>query len=126
MRVGVWDGGSVAAWERGRKQPSPAKIPRLADALGVKPLDLFEVTGHPPLEVLRRAAGLTLIELAGLSGLPYSRCERLEKGTIEPADEDERRLAGALGVRVKDVHAAVLAARHAAAAMRKPTASAGP
>jgi transcriptional regulator with XRE-family HTH domain len=73
-RVVVWDSASVAAWERGRQQPSPAKVPLLAAALGVKPLDLFAITRAPPLSVLRRAASLTLTEVASRVGMSYAKC----------------------------------------------------
>jgi transcriptional regulator with XRE-family HTH domain len=124
-RVAVWDSASVGAWERGMQQPSPAKIPLLAAALGVKPLDLFAITDAPSLSVLRRAAGLTLTELASRAAMSYTKCRRLEKGLLDPTGDDERRLAASLSVRLKDVRAAVRA-RHAAAAMRNPTTRPGP
>ena len=123
-RVSVWDRASVRAWERGTQQPSPAKIPLLASALGVKPVDLFEMT-QPSLGVLRRAAGLTLTGLAARTGMSYAKCQRLEKGLLEATDDDERRLAAALRVRLKGVRAAARVT-HTAAAMRKPTTRPGP
>jgi transcriptional regulator with XRE-family HTH domain len=126
-RVGVWDSASVSAWERGRQQPAPANVPLLAAALGVAPLELFDVPGTPSVGVLRRAAGLTLMELAQKAGLAYVRCQRIEKGLFEPTADDIQRLAAALGETVQRVEAAVRATAHAeAAATRKPSTSEGP
>jgi transcriptional regulator with XRE-family HTH domain len=123
----VWDSASVAAWERGRQQPAPGNVPRLASALGVRPLDLFELTGTPSVAVLRRAAGLTLAQLAANTGLSYARCQRIEKGLVKPCTSDVARLASALGATQKSLRAAVRAAdQTAAAATRNPNASAGP
>lgn len=125
-RVGVWDSASVAAWERGRQQPSPANVPLLAAALSVPPLDLFEVVGTPSMSVLRRVSGLTLTELAERAEMSYARCQRIEKGLTEPTREDEARLSAALGVGLRVLRAAVRGSGHTAAATRKPTTSAGP
>lgn len=126
-RVGVWDSASVAAWERGRQQPAPVNVPLLARALGVQPLDLFEPAGTPSVGVLRRAAGLTLTQLAAKAGLSYARCQRIEKGLVEPSTEDVARLASAIGATQKRLRAAVHAAgQTAAAATKSPSTSAGP
>ena len=128
-RVGVRDGARVGAWERGDEQPSPGNVPRLAAALGVRTAELFDVSAAPCLAVLRRIAGLTLMKLAGSAGMPYARCQRLEKGLLSPTDDDAVRLAAALGVEVIDVRQALrraAASVQTAAATRKPTTSAGP
>jgi transcriptional regulator with XRE-family HTH domain len=125
-RVGVWDSASVAAWERGRHQPAPANVPLLAAALRVEPLDLFEVTDIPSLSVLRRAAGLTLTQLAAKAGLSYARCQRIENGCVEASVEDITRLASAVGATRPRLRAATRAARQATAATRNPSTSAGP
>jgi transcriptional regulator with XRE-family HTH domain len=124
--VGVWDSASVAAWERGKQQPAPVNVPLLAAALGVAPLDLFEVVGAPSLGMLRRAAGLTLTELAEQAGVPYTRCQRIETGLMVPTGDDVARLSTALGVRHKVLRAAVGGVCHTAAATKKPTTSGGP
>lgn len=126
-RVGVWDSASVAAWERGRQQPAPVNVPLLAAALGVEPLDLFEVTDTPCMSVLRRAAGLTLTQLAATAGMSYARCQRIEKGLIDPCATDVARLASALGTAQKRVRAAVLVSGQTpVAATRNPSTNAGP
>ncbi len=80
---------SVGDWERGRQQPAPRMIPALAVVLGVSPLELLDVDVHdPPLQALRLAAGLSLLELEAASGVSYSRCRRLEGGQIRD-DLDE-------------------------------------
>ena len=125
--VGVWDSASVAAWERGRQQPAPVNVPLLAAALGVEPVDLFELTGTPTVAVLRRAAGLTLTQLAAKAGLSYTRCREIEKGLIAPRTEDVARMATAIGTTRPRLRAAVHATGHAAAAATKnPSTSAGP
>lgn len=125
-RVQVWDRATVGAWERGDQQPSRRKVPLLADALGVRPLDLFELDGPPSLSTLRRAAGLTLMQLAARTDMSYARCQRLEKGLLIPTVAERARLAEALGVRRKDIQVATDSPGHHTAATRKNTASAGP
>jgi len=128
-RVGVRDGARVRAWERDDEQPLPGNVPRLAAALGVSAGDLFGVSGRPSLAIMRRIAGLTLTELARNTGMAYARCQRIEKGLLSPNDEDAARLAAALGVEVSGVRQALsrdAGSAQIAAAMRKPTTSAGP
>ncbi|MFB6518692.1 helix-turn-helix domain-containing protein [Streptomyces sp. NPDC056401] len=38
---------SISKWEKGLYSPRPASIRRLAEALGISPLDLCEITGEP-------------------------------------------------------------------------------
>ena len=125
-RVNVWDRATVGAWEHGVQQPSARKIPLLADALGVRPLDLFELDSPPSLATLRRAAGLTLMQLAARTDMSYARCQRLEKGLLIPSSAERARLAAALGVRRKDIQSAAHRVDHHTAATRKESASAGP
>ena len=105
--MNVWDRATVGAWEHGVQQPSPRKIPLLANALGVRPLDLFELDTPPSLATLRRALGLTLMQLAGRTDRSYARCHRLEKGLLMPSSTERALLAAGLGVRKKDIQAAV-------------------
>ncbi len=99
--VGVFDGARVRSWERGAEQPSVSRVSRLALALGIDPLEMYEGDpARPPLALLRRIAGLTLKELAQTTGLSYARCQRLEQGQIEATHDDLIRLASALNVSV--------------------------
>lgn len=71
----------VGEWERGVQQPQPRHLTRLAEALGVAPLNLLDVDQEdPPLRALRLAAGLTLHQIAAASGIAYSTYHRLENG----------------------------------------------
>jgi transcriptional regulator with XRE-family HTH domain len=96
-------------------------IPKLADALNLEPSDLFE-DGPESLELLRRAAGLSLMELGDGTGLGYKRVRRIERGLTSAVADDIARLASTLGVTQQRVRAAA----QAAAATRKNAASAGP
>jgi transcriptional regulator with XRE-family HTH domain len=120
-RAGIADVGRISNWERGVDQPTPAVVPHLAEALGLNPAELYEAA-LGSFEVMRRAAGLSLMALAELTGLGYKRVRGIEKGLRVPTADDAARLASAL-----DVSAArVLSAAQVAAATRNAAASAGP
>lgn len=119
--VGVRDIGRISVWERGIDQPGPAVIPRLAQALGVDPSELFD-SSEESLEVMRRAAGLTLMALGERTGLGYKRVRRIERGLTSPAPDDIDRLASTLGVTQTRVRSAL----QVTAATRKHAARAGP
>ena len=68
----------VRVWETGLERPRPRFVPRLASALGVDPLYLFDVdAGDPPLAALRLAAGFATNQVTapGLSVMTYVRLE---------------------------------------------------
>lgn len=95
-------------------QPHPAQLPQLAVALRVRPIELLGVDpADPPLLALRLAAGLTLIQLADATGLPYSTYRRLESGSLRgaPADAAAQRLAPQLRVSPEQVQRAVAASQ---------------
>jgi transcriptional regulator with XRE-family HTH domain len=119
-RVGVSDGSRVGAWERDAAQPAPSRLARLVAVLDVDPLDLYEVADRaaPPLEVLRRASGLTLHELSERSGLSFTRCQQIERGTIQAGAADTAALAAALGVPQELVCRSVLGGRGSEEASR--------
>ena len=76
----------VGEWERGEQQPQPRSVAELAAAFQIDALDLLDVDpDDPPLLALRLAAGLTLIEVADASGVPYSTYRRLEGGLVRGA-----------------------------------------
>jgi transcriptional regulator with XRE-family HTH domain len=56
-------------------------VPRLAAALGVDPVVLYDVDpARPTLRVLRLARGLSLQQLAQQAGVPIMTCQRIEQG----------------------------------------------
>jgi transcriptional regulator with XRE-family HTH domain len=108
FQAGVFDDARVRSWERGAEQPSAAKVSRLARALGIDALELYGGDpARPPLALLRRVAGLTLMELARQTGLTYARCQRIEQGIVEPTTTDITSLANALGVTVAQLKQSV-------------------
>lgn len=112
--IGVSHLTRVSLWERGLEQPRPEVVPRLAAALGIDALDLYEAgPGGPSLAVLRHVAGMSIAELARRTGIPNTRYHRIENGLAEPAGQELPALAGALGVKVGTL-------RHAANAARSP------
>jgi transcriptional regulator with XRE-family HTH domain len=127
-RVGVAPA-AVRSWERGVDQPTAANVSRLAAALGVDARDFYEaISGPPMVAVLRHAAGLSLMELATRSGLAYSRCRRIEKGTVRPTRADVAALSKGLGVTAAELRRALGTAAddQKAAAVRKAATRAGP
>lgn len=99
--LGVSGRRRVGQWERGLEQPQPRYFPLLAAALQVEPLDLLAIDHNdPPLLALRLAAGLTLTEVAAVSGIAYSSYHRLEHGLVvgDPTAATAKALARTLGV----------------------------
>ena len=96
--VGASDGATVRAWERGATAPSVHRIPLLAKALDIDALHLVcgEVA-RPSMKSLRRAAGLTLVELSRRTGLGYARCRQLETGSVGVAQIEVAEIARATG-----------------------------
>ena len=100
----------VGEWERGTQQPHPRQLVALARELQVPPLQLLDVDADdPPLEALRLAAGLTLQELAEVSGVPFSTYRRLEVGAVRgaPSLQTLGSLSAALQVSSERVAAAL-------------------
>ena len=91
----------VGEWERGEQQPQPRSVAELAAAFQIDALDLLDVDpDDPPLLALRLAAGLTLIEVADASGVPYSTYRRLEGGLVRGAPAASVVKALAIGFQV--------------------------
>ena len=98
-RAGLRSADRVRDWERGVHAPRATYVPRLAAALAVEPLALYDVDpSRPPLAVLRRARGLSLQRLAAAAGVPLMTCHRIEQGTARPDTAVLARLSTALGV----------------------------
>lgn len=71
--------------------------------------------GFRPLSALRLAAGMSQIELATRMGMKQPNIARLEKSPGDPSLSTLKRLAGALGVEIGQVIAAVDATNEAGA-----------
>lgn len=111
-RAGVRSGDRIGSWERSVDQPSASHVPRLARVLGVRVVDLYDVdSADPPLAVLRIAAGLTLAAMSEVTGLPYARCQRLDKGVTVLDEEVAGRLALALDVSAEQLRRAARRSR---------------
>ncbi|RBY92457.1 XRE family transcriptional regulator [Blastococcus sp. TF02-8] len=81
QRAGVRSADRIRDWERGAHAPQARYVPRLAAALGVDPVALYDVDpARPTLRVLRLARGLSLQQLAQLTGVPIMTCQRIEQG----------------------------------------------
>ncbi len=107
---------NLGDWERERQQPQPRFIPLLASVFGVNPLELLDVdVDDPPLQALRLAAGLSLVELESLTGISRTTYYRLEsgsrKGELDPVTATA--LAGSLKVDVERVARAAQRSRQA-------------
>ena len=106
-RVGVASGERIGSWERGIDQPSAPYLPRLAQALGVEPIELLDLDAEAPtFTALRYVAGLTIEDLAKAVGVRYGVMQRIDRGVVEPRDDLAKRLAAALGVKTAQVVAA--------------------
>jgi anti-anti-sigma factor len=69
QRAGVQLADRIRDWERGAHAPQARYVARLAAALGVDPVVLYDVDpARPPLRVLRLARGVSLQQLAELAG----------------------------------------------------------
>lgn len=111
-RLGVAEGHTISAWERGQSGPLPSMIPRLARALRVKPEALLTAPeGGPTLHWLRLRAGLSLDVVAARASISKTTYRRLELGEfIRLPDEGVvAALGGALGVSTTAVHGALRA-----------------
>jgi transcriptional regulator with XRE-family HTH domain len=71
----------VGEWERGQSEPRASRLPAVAGAVGVDPLELM-AGGYEQLDLedLRLAAGLSRQALAAASGMTLPRYQRLEAG----------------------------------------------
>jgi transcriptional regulator with XRE-family HTH domain len=82
----------------------------LAAALGVEPLELFDVDpADPPLSALRLAAGLSLPDMQPVAAVPVMTYQRLERGigSAEPREDTVGAVATALGVTPERVRSAI-------------------
>ncbi|WP_175647236.1 helix-turn-helix domain-containing protein [Streptomyces cyaneochromogenes] len=95
----------ILAYEHGQRVPDPPRIRRLAEALGVRPLELANQAGmaYWQLADLRRANGLRASDLCRELELNPHSYRRLETTGLSPESRYGMavRLAGTLGVSVQ-------------------------
>ena len=85
----------IIHWEQGR-HPTPALLVALAEALGVDPLELLDVTeGTAALPDLRGRAGLATVDVAERLGVHPTTYRRLERG-LAPLSQDTAATLAAL------------------------------
>lgn len=118
--LGLSSPARVRMWEAGAEHPRPRFVPRLAQVLGVDPLQLLDVdTQDPPLVALRLAAGRATTEMSspGMSAMTYARLEDGRHGA-DPAEGVIAAIAALLGVDEARVRSAIRRSRseHAAEA----------
>ncbi|MFE5088098.1 helix-turn-helix domain-containing protein [Streptomyces mirabilis] len=94
----------ILAYENGTSRPDPRRIKRLADELGIEPLQLSDLSGSTDwtLADLRRASALRAADLSGQLGLSLRAYRRLETEGFVPAHRFGlmEQLAEALGIPV--------------------------
>ncbi len=99
----------VSLWERGLEQPQARYLPALGTTLRVPALWLLD-TDHddPSLAALRVAAGLSVPEVAEITGIPYTTYYRVESGNLRgtPPTQLVRAMARALHKRPSAIAAA--------------------
>lgn len=70
----------VWRWENKIRRPSPDALRRLAEAVGVAPVDLTDAADEPTLADLRQIAGLTQANAGRALGLSTDQWALLEHG----------------------------------------------
>lgn len=89
------DEGSVASWERGDRNPSLRKLPKVLVFLGYDPRPNAFTLGDR-LRRFRTAVGLSTRELAHKRGLDQSTLEGWERGEHVPIDRYRRMIVSLL------------------------------
>jgi len=82
--VGIAGGERISEWERGVSQPRARMIPRLAEALGVAPIELLSVPAGVDLRALRLMAGRSAPEMAQAVNVSVHTYLRWEAGERLP------------------------------------------
>jgi transcriptional regulator with XRE-family HTH domain len=109
---------AISAWERGVAAPRPSTLRRVAEVLGVEPVELLAVDSAEGLALreLRVSRGMSLKELAEAASASSSTVRRWESGDFRrmPARDVVRALARALNVPAARVEMALVLARRVA------------
>jgi transcriptional regulator with XRE-family HTH domain len=103
---------AISAWERGVAAPRPSTLRRVAEVLGVEPVELLAVDSAEGLAL----RGMSLKELAEAASASSSTVRRWESGDFRrmPARDVVRALARALNVPAARVEMALVLARRVA------------
>ena len=103
--VGIAGGERVSEWERGVAEPRARLVPRIAEALGVPPIELLELSAGVDLRALRIIAGRSAPEVATSVNVSVHTYLRWEVGERLPLSD--RRILIALsrqfGIPLRDV-----------------------
>ena len=107
--VGVAGGERVSEWERGVAEPRARLVPRLAEALGVSPVELLALPAGVDLRALRMMAGRSAPEVAAGVNVSVHTFLRWEAGERLPLSDRRTLIALSrqLGVPLRDVLAAL-------------------
>lgn len=103
--VGIAGGERVSEWERGAAEPRARLVPRIAEALGISPVELLVLPDGVDLRALRMMAGRSAPEVATSVNVSVHTYLRWEAGERSPLSD--RRiliaLSRQLGVPLRDV-----------------------
>lgn len=95
--------------ERGNKRPSLATIEKLSAALNVSSREFMDQKNEEGIilgeriRAHREEKGLTLKEIAQITGISYSYLCEIEKGLVLPSIRSLRKIASGLNVPLKDL-----------------------
>ena len=103
--LGIAGGERVSEWERGVAEPRARLVPRIAEALGVPPIELLQLSAGVDLRALRMIAGRSAPEVATGVNVSVHTYLRWEAGERLPLSD--RRiliaLSRQLGIPLRDV-----------------------
>lgn len=103
--VGIAGGERVSEWERGVAEPRARLVPRIAEALGISPVELLVLPDGVDLRALRMMAGRSAPEVATSINVSVHTYLRWEAGERSPLSD--RRiliaLSRQLGIPLRDV-----------------------
>ncbi|MCE0485496.1 helix-turn-helix domain-containing protein [Ornithinimicrobium sediminis] len=118
VEVGVQGAAAISAWERGVATPRPRTLRRVAEVLGVEPVELLAIDNAEGLALreLRVSRGMSLQGLAETANASSSTVRRWESGDFRrmPAKDVVDALARALDVSTAQVETALVLARRGA------------
>lgn len=111
--VGIAGGERVSEWERGVAEPRARLVPRIAEVLGVSPVELLSLPAGVDLRALRMMAGRSAPEVATSVNVSVHTYLRWEAGERLPFSD--RRiliaLSRQLGIPLRDLFDALARTR---------------